>query len=666
MTILMAFSLLSLSSCSSTGGQRNAVSVTIDGSTKSHFTLEEAVASIPDGSVAVITVNSDQVLSGQITFPQGNITLKAGEAPVTISRAFSDAGANRMFVLTGSTNLTIEGPVRIVGSRDEENSADRQVFLVGKDESDSKVALFLNDGVTVCDNSTSSDGGAALVHGKVVVNGATVSGNSSSSDGGAFALKGSTDFRIYSGEISSNSAGNGGAISIRDKAYAVLSKGSIKANSASGLGGNVYLAGGVDGIALGGGISITDGRQGGADNDITMADGSPDSPTTMTITGKFTVGEVNILGKDVRFKLSAFVGASTFHVVYDGTLTEEERFALLDGPCAGTQFGALRFEEGPMFNDPENVVIQFWASPIKESGWGDCPYIEFPDGTNMLVDCATEDTGLEIAKKLWAAGVYKIDVCLLTHYHSDHANGFQAILEDAKISVGRFISTSYIPSAGAYNWITSDLRTYGGQSVYVAAGDSFDLGGAHFSILWPNAEQLTPVPAKTSTDEGKAYTDDDPPVLGGSLDMNSKTIVMMMQYGTTKVLFCGDIYANRIAYNGAQDWDYTAYDNKNSEEYLVKQYEGTDTLDADLMVAAHHGKKTSYSETLIQAVTPKYAIAMGTANQTAIKDRYEAYGATFIRTGSTAYEYNGHVNQSVYAILDGTDIRIQIGQEALQ
>ena len=318
-----------------------------------------------------------------------------------------------------------------------------------------------------------------------------------------------------------------------------------------------------------------------------------------------------------------------------------------------------------MFKDGLNAHIRFFASPVTGKEWGDCTYIEFPDGTNMLIDCGqlndSYSTGSAIAKELSDCGVHKIDACILTHYHSDHANGFKALFEETDIKVGTFISSPYIPKTG-YQWLNYDLAINGVDKMTVAAGDTFEYGGAQFKVLWPVRENLTPVPEKNSTDAAGVYTDENPPVLGGSLDVNSKSLVIMMKYGTTKVLFTGDIYANRIAYSGAENWDYTGYDNPNSEEHLVEMYAGTDALDADIMTAPHHGKRTSSSVEFISAVSPAYAVAMGGNYQSDVKDRYTAAGAVFYLTGSTATAYKNALNKNVYVKLTGDGYLVTVGE----
>lgn len=638
------------------------VYVSINDKDVGYESLEEAIEAIPTASVAIVTIKNDVIVAKQVIVPQANVTMTDGGLPVVIKRGFDGPVNGGLFVLSGNANLTVGGTAPGRLTIDGNGSAGR-AFLVGLDEKDTKACLYLNAGVSVCGNRTDGSGSAALVSGKLVMNGADVYGNSSGGFGGAFHVYGNGDFRLYGGSVRDNSACCGGGLSFEGNAVASVYGGIISGNSVpdEGAGGNVYIAKGNQGVSIGGNILIRGGKRGNEEEDLALDDGMPKQRTSVVLSGPLTMGSARIMGKEVRFRINSDLGASVFNVIVPEDFTADERLSIFEGPHAGDQYGAFRFGEGRMFNDSENVRLRFYASPIKQSQWGDCTYIEFPDGSNMLIDCGKLETGEAIAKELWALGIHKIDICLLTHYHSDHANGFQAIFKEAKIKVGKFISSPYVPKTG-YGWVSDCIAEYGSEKVFVSAGDSFDLGGAHFSVLWPEASQLSPVPDKTSTDEGGSYTDENPPVRGGTLDMNSKTLVVMLQYGENKVLFTGDIYANRIVFNGAQNWDYSGYDNPNSEQHLVEKYAGTDVLKADVMTAGHHGKISSNSVEIINAVSPSYAVAMGTADQKTVNQRYEEAGVVLFRTGSTAYDYSGTIGASVYVTLSGTDLTVETGR----
>ena len=662
--LILALALVSCAQELQTPAPSGCVTVETSKGRKSFTSLEMAFDSVEKGESATIYVNEDIVLKSQITVENKRITLTDSGDAVVITRDFSTVGANRMFFIKGDGYLTVKGSnsgsITIDGSLSspDESLVDRNVFYVGDGAADTEATLELSTDAVIRNNKTSAKGGAALVNGKLILRGAKVLDNSTTDNGGAFQISYNAEFKMYSGTIRNNSANHGGGVNLARDTTVQISGGSFIGNTAVSGGGNLYIPTSSQGVTISGGF-FSGGKYGEKDNDIGIA-----NKATVKVNGVFSCENIEIRGKETRIELNAALGNTKFKVTTTAEMTGEERAALFTGTNP-KEYGAFKFQglQGSMFNDNEHAHIKFFASPVDYKEWGDCTYIEFPDGANMLVDCAqySDDcqTGGAIAKELWALGIEKIDICLLTHYHSDHANGFKAIFEEAKISVGQFISSPYMPESG-YSWLEKDLKTYGGTKKLVSAGSEFKLGGSTFQVLWPDKDQLTPVPRETTTDAGKAYTDDDPPALGGSLDMNSKGLVVMMKYGSSKVLFTGDIYANKIAY---KNWDYTAYDNKNSEEYLVKKYKGTDTLNADIMTAPHHGKRTSSSEALIAAVSPAYAIAMG-GNYDAgncvqgsetkhLSARYTEAGAVFYLTGSTAKSCKNALNKNVYVELTG-------------
>jgi len=70
-------------------------------------------------------------------------------------------------------------------------------------------------------------------------------------------------------------------------------------------------------------------------------------------------------------------------------------------------------------------------------------------------------------------------------------------------------------------------------------------------------------------------------------DLNNNSIVAKLTYNSFSILFTGDI--------------------EKSEEDLLNKYK-TQELKSDVLKVAHHGSKTSSSETFLEAVKPKIAL----------------------------------------------------------
>jgi len=71
--------------------------------------------------------------------------------------------------------------------------------------------------------------------------------------------------------------------------------------------------------------------------------------------------------------------------------------------------------------------------------------------------------------------------------------------------------------------------------------------------------------------------------------LNNNSIVMKLNYGNFKMLFTGDI-------------------EQKAEDEIVNLYKNTDYLKADVLKVAHHGSKTSSSESFLEIVKPKIAL----------------------------------------------------------
>jgi competence protein ComEC len=146
---------------------------------------------------------------------------------------------------------------------------------------------------------------------------------------------------------------------------------------------------------------------------------------------------------------------------------------------------------------------------------------------------------------LQAKGITSLDKVIISHSDNDHAGGL-AVLED-KIKIGQLI---------ANHLVTDDLIDNKGVDVCLQ-GNDFDWQGLTFSFLWPNAVQG---------------------------QHNDDSCVVLISDGLHKVLLTGDI-------------------SKKVEQILIG-----DELTADVLIAPHHGSKTSSSASFIKAVAPTSVI----------------------------------------------------------
>ena len=290
---------------------------------------------------------------------------------------------------------------------------------------------------------------------------------------------------------------------------------------------------------------------------------------------------------------------------------------VLAASCASTSAG----KEGSGI-----LRMHFFNTSVQS--WGDCTYIELPNGQNMLIDCGLQSCASEILADFRANGIDHIDYLVISHYHSDHVGGLQTLLP--VISFSQVYTTGYYPTD--FSWVELNLSKLRDIPVtYVKAGDSFDIGDVHFDILWPTAEMVAERPQVASGGT------DGP---GGTVNMNCHSMVLKMTYGSNSALFTGDIYVE-------------------AQEEMLKLYgDDLSVLDCDVLKIMHHGySNANGNEEFIQAVSPKYAFSMGTAIMEMLHYLY------YYKVGTQVYMswYNGNS----WVEMDGENITVTAEKEGV-
>ena len=211
------------------------------------------------------------------------------------------------------------------------------------------------------------------------------------------------------------------------------------------------------------------------------------------------------------------------------------------------------------------------------------------------------DSGSRIlVPALRGLGIGRLDTLLLSHGDLDHVGGTASVLQ--AIPVGRIVTSLE----------ADDPLLAGTQDIEPChSGLSWEWDGVRFDILHPDQGQ-----------PGKRHD-------------NERSCVLRITSGGHSVLLTGDI-------------------EKRAETRLLQQY--PDGLHADLLVAPHHGSKSSSSPAFVGAVDPEYVVfTAGYRNRfhhphPAVIERYQRQGATLLRSdldGAIAIE------------LDGSGLRLQ-------
>jgi competence protein ComEC len=273
---------------------------------------------------------------------------------------------------------------------------------------------------------------------------------------------------------------------------------------------------------------------------------------------------------------------------------------------------------------------------LLDVGQGDSALLTFPDGTTLLIDAGgraqfdatregvSEDASAPferdgrdigeavVAEYLWWRGLGRVDYILATHAHADHMSGLNDIARDFQVRaalLGRAAQdeTEFVRFA-------ETLRRERVPLEFVGRGDRLKFGAANVDVLWP---------PRATRDETPA-----------ALSENNASLVLRVRYGERVFLLTGDI-------------------ERAAEATLVA---AGDALQSDVVKVAHHGSRTSSSESFITATRPSVAVvSVGRTSPYGHPDanvvaRWRAAGAQVFQTGR-----RGTVSIST----DGHDLRVE-------
>ena len=205
---------------------------------------------------------------------------------------------------------------------------------------------------------------------------------------------------------------------------------------------------------------------------------------------------------------------------------------------------------------------------------GQADAILLQDGKrNIMVDVGNDvkdkvgDSGgrQALIKALDKAGVNRIKTIFVTHHHRDHMGNIMYVR--GKYGVSNIYDSGYVNSGyKASVALDRDLRAgrYNGQAL--KAGDKITIDKNYYIEVLAPGDFLSKKDMK---------------------NMNNTSLVLMLHYGSFKMLLTGDAEAP-------------------VEDALQQKY-GT-ALQADVLKVGHHGSKTSSYWPFVSKVKPKYAL----------------------------------------------------------
>ena len=230
-------------------------------------------------------------------------------------------------------------------------------------------------------------------------------------------------------------------------------------------------------------------------------------------------------------------------------------------------------------------------------GQGDCIFIEFPDGKNMLIDAG--DNGKEdiVIDYLNDLKVEEITLVLATHADADHIGGMQEVFEAFDVSyclrpfvyyngedLDEFEESFNMPS-GSTKKKNCSTKTY---KNFLSALLDEKCGWEYFNKDSDFSQVFTYNGVESSYSIDFLTPTADIPEIGYS-DANDYSPIFTLTYSDFCIMFTGD--AEMVV-----------------EDELLKYY--STFPDVNVLKVGHHGSESSTSRELLKKIKPEEAVIM--------------------------------------------------------
>lgn len=207
-------------------------------------------------------------------------------------------------------------------------------------------------------------------------------------------------------------------------------------------------------------------------------------------------------------------------------------------------------------------VSQDMQISFLDVGQGDAIYIETPNKTQVLIDAGGGNEILRELNSVMPFADRSIDLVVVTNPDKDHIGGFIDVFERYEVSY--ILEPGTFSSSDTYKKL---IEVSDSEAQYYIARHGMKIvldikRNIYLEIIFPDTDV-------------------------SNLKTNEGSLVMQLVYGKTKVLLTGDTVSS-------------------VEEELVKKYR--EMIPTDILKVAHHGSKTSTSESFILLANPLLAV----------------------------------------------------------
>lgn len=198
-------------------------------------------------------------------------------------------------------------------------------------------------------------------------------------------------------------------------------------------------------------------------------------------------------------------------------------------------------------------------------GHGGAILVECPNGRTLLYDAGTYGNGRHaqqvIQQAMWARGLYKVDVLIISHADVDHFNGAAGLLETIRVDEILFHRSFLDFDQGSVVAVCESAARHGVPLRLVRGGDRLQLD--------PDVELLLLHPA----DDFEGDSD------------NENSNVLQINYAGRSILLTGDL------------------DGAGLNELL-----NTPPRDVDVMLSPHHGSRAANPPELTEWARPEFVV----------------------------------------------------------
>lgn len=204
---------------------------------------------------------------------------------------------------------------------------------------------------------------------------------------------------------------------------------------------------------------------------------------------------------------------------------------------------------------PEGVMY----AQFIDVGQGDSTLITAPSGELLLIDTGPAASESALIRYLTDADVKTIDYMVLTHAHEDHIGGAVAVLENFEVK--SVIMPDATTNTKVFRETLEAMNREGCDTILAKPKNTYSFGDCSFTVLGPLDTK--------------------------DKDLNNTSVVLKVEYGSTSMLFTGDM-------------------EKSYEKELMEEY--GDILDCDILKVGHHGSDTSSGKDFLKTLTPDIAV----------------------------------------------------------